>query len=161
MRRGPEIRGSRSSMEDCDADLSPCNFATAHFLQKEAELSPCKFATKEAVLSPCNFATAHLTACISELLSPFNIATHENAGPFRNAPHDGLPSSSLSTRWEQKTGPTEAPKRPLFPIGLLRASNAWVYVIVGLSSEKMNYSLLSLMAGTGLHSLAMLHVPKS
>ena len=28
---GPEIHGSQGSMEDWDADLSPCNFATAHF----------------------------------------------------------------------------------------------------------------------------------
>ena len=30
-RRGPEMHGSESSMEDWDADLSPCNFATSHF----------------------------------------------------------------------------------------------------------------------------------
>ena len=45
-------------MEDWDADLPPCNFATTHFLQKEA------------VLSPCNFATAHLTAYILNLYLP-------------------------------------------------------------------------------------------
>ena len=45
-------------MEDWDADLSPCNFTTTHFLQKEA------------VLAPCNFATAHLTACILNFFLP-------------------------------------------------------------------------------------------
>ena len=39
-------------MEDWDADLSPCNFTTTHFLQTEV------------VLSPCDFATSHLTAFI-------------------------------------------------------------------------------------------------
>ena len=35
-RRGPEIHGSQSSMEDWDADLSPCNFATTHFLAERS-----------------------------------------------------------------------------------------------------------------------------
>ena len=48
-RRGvKKYMGNKSSKEDWDADLSPCNFVTTHF----------------PVLSPCNFATAHLTACI-------------------------------------------------------------------------------------------------
>ena len=29
-RRGPEVHESQSSMEDWDADLSPCHFATTH-----------------------------------------------------------------------------------------------------------------------------------
>ena len=42
-------------MEDWDAALSPCNFATTHFRQKE---------TFKVVLSPCNFATTRLTGVI-------------------------------------------------------------------------------------------------
>ena len=57
--RDPGIRGSQSSVEDWDAALSSCNFATSHF--------SCR---KE-----CFY---HL----SELLSPFNFATHETDDPF-------------------------------------------------------------------------------
>ena len=57
-------------MEDWDADLSPYNFATTHFPQKEA------------VLSPCNFATTPFDSLHSEILSPLNFATHKMEDPF-------------------------------------------------------------------------------
>ena len=59
--RGLKTHGSKSSMEDWDAELSPCNFATTHF--------PAE--------SPCNFATPRLKTfnfCMSTL---FKFATHQ------------------------------------------------------------------------------------
>ena len=44
-------------MEDWDADLSPCNFATTHL-------------HKEAALSSWNFATTHLKAYILDFYLP-------------------------------------------------------------------------------------------
>ena len=55
-------------MGDWDADLSPCNFATTHVLQKEA------------VVPPCNFATTHLTEFILHCIC--NFATPEMKDPF-------------------------------------------------------------------------------
>ena len=46
---------------------------------------PLIFLQKEAVLSPRHFATTHLRAVNLNVLSPFNFATHEMGGPFRNA----------------------------------------------------------------------------
>ena len=44
--------GNKSSMEDWDADLSPCNFATTHFL---AEPGPSKdFLTLRTLKNPGN-----------------------------------------------------------------------------------------------------------
>ena len=63
-------------MEDWDADLSPCNSPTTHFLQKEALLSPCKL------------ATAQLTACILNVYLPLSGGrTVPSKGLFKkNAP---------------------------------------------------------------------------
>ena len=57
-------------MEDWGADLSPCNFATTHFLKQEA------------ILSHCNFATAHLTVCILHVHLPLTLRPNEKEDPF-------------------------------------------------------------------------------
>ena len=72
-------------MEDWDADLSPCNFATTHFLQKEAVSSPCNL----------KFATSYLTAFILDIIS-LELRDPLNGGPFRNVPLVGNRPNAVS-----------------------------------------------------------------
>ena len=57
-------------MEDWDANLSPCNFATAHFPAERSSLINLQ-------LRDHPFDSLH-----SEFLSPLNFATHETEDPF-------------------------------------------------------------------------------
>ena len=71
MRRGPEIHGSQSSMEDWDADLSHCNFVTAHFLQPKKKRIYLPVTSRPPIwqLSFCIFIS-------------FNFTTHQMEDPF-------------------------------------------------------------------------------
>ena len=61
-------------MEDWDANVSPCNFATTHFPAERSSFIPLQ-------LRDHSFDSLR-----SEFLSPFNFATHETEDPFAT-PH--------------------------------------------------------------------------
>ena len=63
---GSEIHGSYSSLEDGDADVSPCNFTTARFpLSPELRRHPFDSLHSEC-LSPCNFVAHEMEDPLAE-----------------------------------------------------------------------------------------------